>query len=369
MKHRPRLLVPLLAAHEEQESEWWYYHGHLVSPSRRFAFHLAFFRFRIDDIRLGGVIPLKLAAEHFRVAHFAVTELDGGRFHYGFTRSLHGDAGASTDRYRTWIQDWSAEETPAGHHLRASLEQVQMDLIATPLKPALRRLWNAQTPQPMRPYTGEFCLTRMNATGCLRIEGENFPVNGSAWMDREFGDFPLKHEIRGWDWFGMQFENGTELRLYQINQLDHAADPSSSLAFIDVSGKPTWLAAHEFSVVSQGHWTSPRTGIAYPTDWLVTVPQLGAILQLRACVRCSELDTRGSGNVIYWEGPAQVTGQMQGAAVSGQAFVELVGHGGDLHRTGVFDFGHNRLGVWDSLFNELHQHRCGPGVSITDGEA
>jgi predicted secreted hydrolase len=51
----------LLRAQEGQESEWWYYHGYLSSAARRFSFHLAFFRFRVDGIRLSGFVPLTLA--------------------------------------------------------------------------------------------------------------------------------------------------------------------------------------------------------------------------------------------------------------------------------------------------------------------
>ena len=213
---------------------------------------------------------------------------------------------------------------------------------------------------------GEICFTRMHANGVLRLDELEIAVNGTAWMEREFGNFPLKHDIHGWDWFAIQFENGTELRLYHLRGHSRLASDHSSLAFIDEAGAVTWLGAGECSLQSKALWTSARTGIEYPTQWLIEAPGLRCSLCVSASLCCNELDTRGSSNVIYWEGPAIVSGQLQGSAVSGRSFVELVGYDVSQRPSGVFDFTTNRLGLWDSVFNEFRQHLHGPGVSISE---
>jgi len=39
-----------------------------------------------------------------------------------------------------------------------------------------------------------------------------------------------------------------------------------------------------------------------------------------------ELDTRGTTMIVYWEGVCQVSGSRAGNAVTGRAYVELVGY-------------------------------------------
>lgn len=367
--HAPPFAPPqerqILAAREDHESEWWYYHGHLEGGGRQFAFHLAFFRFRIGDIRLAGLVPLKLAADHFRVAHFAVTELDGGKFHYGFKRSLLGDSGASAEGFRTWLRDWCAHECADGHRLCAAIEPAALDLKVTPLKAPLVRVASAARP-PARAGATEFSFTRMSAAGRLRLAGEELEVRGTAWMDREFGDFPLKHHLRGWDWFAIQLDDGRELRVYRQRPHDAVSSTRSSLAFVDEEGRATWLPESAFQVREEARWTSPRTGITYPMSWVVESAELEATLRLTPHLRCHELDTRGASNIIYWEGPAAVAGSLRGRPAAGRAFVELVGYENGSAPTGVFDFRGTTLRLWDSILNEVRQQLFTGGVSVVD---
>jgi predicted secreted hydrolase len=253
----------LLRAQECHESEWWYYHGYLSADARWFSFHLAFFRFRVDGIRLSGFVPLTLAGDQYRVAHFAVTEIDTRRFHYGFKRSLRGVAGASAAEFSTWVGDWRAHETGAGHHLFAAIRPARFDLEVVPLKPAVWRPAPTGVGSATRSGAGEICFTRMRASGELTVADERFNVQGEAWMDREFGDFPLKHAVEGWEWIAIQFEDGTELRVYQRRR--QAPMPVlASLAFIDEAGTILWLGAGDYSLGGEGRWISPRTGIEYP---------------------------------------------------------------------------------------------------------
>ena len=91
-------------------------------------------------------------------------------------------------------------------------------------------------------------------------------------------------------------------------------------------------------------------------------------LEIDPFVHCNELDTRGSSNVIYWEGPARVCGKLRGIPARGRAFVELVGYGTDSHLRGTFDFAGTRLGLWDSVFNEIRRQRFGAGVSLSEND-
>ena len=53
----------------------------------------------------------------------------------------------------------------------------------------------------------------------VEIEGRRFAVEGLAWMDHEFSTSALGGNALGWDWFGLQFDDGRELMVGQIRLL------------------------------------------------------------------------------------------------------------------------------------------------------
>jgi predicted secreted hydrolase len=61
-------------------------------------------------------------------------------------------------------------------------------------------------------------------------------VKGSSWFDQEWGSNQLTAEQIGWNWFALQFDDGTELMLYQMRLRDGGIDPTSSGTFIAADG-------------------------------------------------------------------------------------------------------------------------------------
>jgi predicted secreted hydrolase len=74
------------------------------------------------------------------------------------------------------------------------------------------------------------------------------------------------------------------------------------------------------------HWTSPATGGVYPSGWRVTISDPAVTLTLTPALRDQELVTAQSTGVAYWEGAVSISGQANGAAVTGQGYVELTGY-------------------------------------------
>ena len=97
-------------SHDEFRTEWWYYTGHLTSEDgRRFGYQLTFFRRGIAQTDRPPN-PSRWAIRHLYLAHFAVTDVNGGRFVYDekVSRAALGKAGAATGRLHTWIDRWAA---------------------------------------------------------------------------------------------------------------------------------------------------------------------------------------------------------------------------------------------------------------------
>ena len=67
-------------------------------------------------------------------------------------------------------------------------------------------------------------------------------------MDHEFFTHSLESNQSGWDWFSLQFRNGSELMLYRIRLKDGSVEPYSSGTYVAADGKSTHLTSAEYTL-------------------------------------------------------------------------------------------------------------------------
>lgn len=315
--------------HPDFRNEWWYVTGNLQTPQgRRFGFHFTIFRFALAPEPRGG--DSAWATRQAYMAHFAVTDAENGRTYAAerFSRGAAGLAGAQTQPFAVWLEDWrlQAEGDPFPWQLRVKEETVGLALSLAPRKPPV--LQGQAGLSQKGPELGNasyyYSLPRLAAAGELRLGEEVFEVSGSAWLDREWGTSALGPDLAGWDWFALQLDNGAELMLYQLRRKDGTSSPFSAGTYVPPQGPPRRLTAEDFRLQVLERWTSPATGVSYPTRWRLTIPELNAQLAVAPVIADQELDL----SVRYWEGAVDVDGRMAGAEVGGVGYMELTGYGG-----------------------------------------
>jgi predicted secreted hydrolase len=261
------------------------------------------------------------------MAHFAVTDVDAGRFHSSerFSRGAAGLAGAQASPYQVWLEDWSVEEMePDVYHLRAAQDDVAIDMRLSDLKgPVLQgdRGYSQKGPEPGN-ASYYYSLTRLESNGTVRVGETAYQVDGLSWMDHEFSTSALGEELVGWDWFSIQLDNGSELMVFQLRREDGTADPFSSGTTVDPDGNTARLGHQDFTVTVNDTWRSSHSGATYPAQWTITVPSKDLILEVTPYLADQELDT----SFIYWEGAVRIVGQHAGNRVSGNGYVELTGY-------------------------------------------
>lgn len=319
------------AAHPVYQTEWWYYTGHLEKGGRKFGYELTFFQVGIDPQLKSSRSAWALHTLYF--AHFTVTDENGNRFRFTekVSRPALGMAGAATDRYRTWIHDWSAELLPDNrtHRLRATGPGYAIALDLTPEKPPVPHGFNgvSQKAAGAGRASHYYSLTRLATKGTLTVDGADLPVTGLSWMDHEFGSNQLTPEQAGWDWFSLQLDDGRELMLYLMRLKSGGADPVSSGTLVQRDGTRQHLALRDFQVQATGSWQSPATGGRYPAGWTVRLPAEGLELTVTPTVADQEL-APALIPVRYWEGSVRVQGQERGRPLRGVGYVELTGYVG-----------------------------------------
>ena len=320
-------------SHPTYRTEWWYYTGHLQSKSgRAFGFELTFFRRGVPPDKI-KTLPSKWSVKDLYLAHFAVTDITGKRFHFSekFSREGLGKAGADESRLRVWIDDWRAEaatDAIGAHTLVAHDKTHTLTLTLQPAKPLVTHgaAGISRKGKEVGQASHYYSFTRLTTTGSLTIDGEQFEVTGLTWMDHEFGSSELGAEQVGWDWFSIQLEDNTELMLYRMRRKDGSSDQASSGTFVSPDGRTRHLEVTDFQIESTATWTSSESKATYPSRWKLTFPSLDLTLDVTPLVADQELRTSRSTKVSYWEGAVAVTGTKHGKPIKGQGYVELTGY-------------------------------------------
>ena len=144
---------------------------------------------------------------------------------------------------------------------------------------------------------------------------------GRAWLDHEWSEELLHPDAVGWDWIGMNLEDGSALTAFRLRRADGSAlwDGGSWRA---VGGEAQAFAAGRTVFTPVRYWVSPLSGARYPVQWEVTCP--AGRYTVRALIDAQELDSRTSTGAIYWEGLSELTDSR--GQVLGRGYLEMTGY-------------------------------------------
>jgi predicted secreted hydrolase len=308
--------------HPEFQTEWWYYTGNVhTGGGHRYGFELVFFR-QGQDRKADN--PSAWRIDDLYLAHLALTDIDGRRFIYRkrLNRAGPGIAGARLEEGRIWNGNWEARWDLATNvqTLSAVAEGIRFQLKLTPRRPVVIHGANqvSQTGegQGRAAYYTSFPLLEVEG----RLNGE--AVSGTAWQDHEWFTSLLEPSQKGWDWFSIQLENGTELMLFQIRRADGSIDAHSAGTYVAAAGGGTPLAHGDFELQPLEYWTSPKTGTRYPVKWRIAVPSLKLALECDAALPEQELVSEEADGPTYWEGAVRYSGSARGVG-----YLEMTGYG------------------------------------------
>jgi predicted secreted hydrolase len=318
-------------AHDNYALEWWYYTGNLKSrqANREFGYELTFFK-----------ISFKPLAKPIYIAHFALSDLKNNEFkHFSkINRDLLHMAGVEAKKNLIWNKNWSVHIKNNGknHILKAESGDIALNL----------NLENSQTPV-IHGVPGEninrkgncsscashyYSLTNLKTEGQITINSEVYNVIGKSWMDHEFGSNQLQNNQVGWDWFSLQFNDGSALMLYQLREKNNKISSFSNGTYISREGKIKHLTQKDFFLKpkNNANWQSPKTKANYPLIWEIIVPEFDLALKIIPKMINQEVVEQ----VNYWEGAISVIDRLKGKKV-GYGYLELTGYDGNLDKIGI----------------------------------
>ncbi|MBY6185538.1 ABC transporter [Marinobacter hydrocarbonoclasticus] len=158
-----------------------------------------------------------------------------------------------------------------------------------------------------------YSLPRLAVHGHIDVGDGWRAVEGQAWLDREWSSALLDDRFVGWDWMGLQLDDGQNLMLFCLlpgEEGNRHCDGS----LITPEGRVISLANDVID------WTIEKRvtldSIAYPIKWGLALPQHDISLTIET----RSTDQRNMLDIVYWEGPVLIGGSHRG-----QGFVEMTG--------------------------------------------
>lgn len=323
-------------AHPDTKTEWWYLTGHFEdAEGREFGLQFTIFRSALSAEPVAAdASPLR--AHQVYLGHLALADIRANelRFAERLRRAGTALATASTTDMDLALDDWSFTRVEGDRlELRAAdpTAGLQLELELMPRKPLVLHGENGVSSKGAEVGNASVysSWTRLGAEGVLAIDGTLHTIRGECWFDHEYGSSVLGEGVRGWDWFGLQLDDGRELMLFYLRREDGAPQLASAGTLIDREGRAIPLSKDDFSIAASGAWKSPRNGASYPNAWRIAVPAHDIELSLTPRIADCEIGSKSGTGVTYWEGPVRITGTQ-----TGRGYAELTGYAGSM--TGRF---------------------------------
>ena len=314
-------------SHPDLRTEWWYITGHATSDKGRvFGFQVTFFRSRVEATQ---AMRSHFAAKQLVFAHTALTDLEGRTLLHDqrMARTAGGQAFASETDTDLRLRNWSLVRRDGQYHALIAAEGFTLDLQFTPTQPVLLqgdKGLSRKGPEPAQ-ASYYYSVPQLATQGRIVLQGRSLVVKGMAWLDHEASDALMHPEAVGWDWIGMNLDDGAALTAFHLRRADGSTLWAGG-SLRTAAGVLRVFQANEVRFEAESHWLSPHTQARYPTRW--GVHSAAGSFTVQALLDDQELDSRSSTGAVYWEGLSDLLGA-QGQRV-GRGYLEMTGYAAPL---------------------------------------
>jgi predicted secreted hydrolase len=310
-------------SHPAFRTEWWYVTGWIADAAGNgYGVQVTFFRHRpgIAEANASAFAPKQLV-----FAHAALADPRLGRLRHDqrAARAVLGLAGAAEDATRAWIDDWSLAQEGDDYVAKIPARDFTLDLRFTPAQPVLVQGDAGYSRKGPDPRQASFYYSRpqLAVAGTVTIGERAVRVRGTAWLDHEWSSEVMAPGASGWDWAGVNLDDGGALMAFRMRDRGGATLWAGG-AIRSADGQVRVLGRDEVRFLPLRTWRSPRTQVDYPVAMRVTA---GAVLlELLPVMDDQELDSRASTGTLYWEGAVRA---VAGGRDVGRGYLELTGYG------------------------------------------
>ncbi len=260
-------------------TEWWYFNGQLTTKDgRHFGYYVAYSYF-LPGWNTGKAAPYPLLL-------LQLTDVDNKKV-YGTAVPMKPKKGYfSTTDMDVKIGTNTLTKIADTFYVDAGIQTKQGDNVhvnfeLTPTRTPMLVGGNGYVTEDLGTTSYYYSKTDVNTQGSFEINGEKYsidPKQSLSWYDRQWGDFSV--HINGmWFWTSIQLKNGMAINLRW------GVDPKTKLPLPDFCDA-TILMPDNSQIFTKNITVEnylPQ-GDDYPTDYYITIPQLGLHLTLHDAV-------------------------------------------------------------------------------------
>jgi len=322
---RPRALVFPRdhGAHPAYRTEWWYLTGLLDTPAGMVGIQVTFFRVRTP---IDPANPSGFAAHQLIIAHAAIADPARGSLlkDERVARAGFGVVAAAEDDTDVRLDGWRLRRAATGaYEALIPARGFTLRLTAQPTQPVLLQGdagFSRKGPQPQQ-ASHYYSQPQLQLAARLERDGTVFEARGTAWFDHEWSTEVLDDTGAGWDWIGMNLDDGSALTAFQVRRRGGGAIVHAYASLRAAGGATRVFGGSEVRFEPLTPWNSPRTRADWPVAQRITVGSRQ--FETQPLMPDQELDSRASTGAVYWEGASTL--HEAGRRV-GRGYLEMTGY-------------------------------------------
>ena len=294
---QPVVLPRDQGAHPGFGIEWWYTSGTLTGADRR-----PYFWFATIWSAMGGLVArvnvVDLRADRVVLSHAYLSTAPPTE---GQTRLAVGAFKLGLRSHAT-LGPWDLEaSTPAGDRLELAL---------IPRQRYVLHGHDGIVQQGTGGQSAYYSAPRLAARGTFTLDGKAARVRGQGWLDHQWGNFGTNAGALKWNWFACQFQNGTDLMLYQFLNQSNRPSGQQNGTLLTAGGVVRQLT--HFTVTPVGPSIRPAGATTtYPLEWRLRVPASRIDITIRARARDQFITNQFVPS--FWEAASAITSGASGS--------------------------------------------------------
>ena len=132
-----------------------------------------------------------------------------------------GHAGYEEGRTAVWVGDWRFALEGGVYQAEVKADDFAYRLSLRPDGPPLLNGaagFSRKGPDP-RQASYYYSRPRLAVSGTLSLDGRAQPVSGQAWLDHEWSSELLPEGAQGWDWIGLNLDDGGGLMAFRLRDI------------------------------------------------------------------------------------------------------------------------------------------------------
>jgi predicted secreted hydrolase len=230
------------------------------------------------------------------------------------------------------LRDWSLVRNGTAYQAKVAAKEFDFDFTLSETQALLLqgdRGLSRKGPQPQQ-ASFYYSLPQLRVSGQLNLAGKSQTVQGRAWLDHEWSQSLMHPDVVGWDWIGMNLDDGSALTAFRLRSKTGVTLWAGGSFRTANSANTEIFSPTDVVFTPQRSWKSPSSGTDYPVQWSVQIKHARHMAHylVKAVINNQELDSRRSTGAIYWEGLSELW-HAQGQLI-GHGYLEMTGYASPL---------------------------------------